>query len=379
MKYSWLEKLAEEGKISRGCLNDIYKDVDQLIKEAVSPERAAKLQEWGKLVGNLTLYAGVTGVVNHVLKGIDQKMEDSDVAKTIRQNKLNIMQMPEFAKNPEKTEARFNEIVSVAPHVAANQKLMENLLRHKMHSGLTDSDVQSLSMIQAQYMRQPYRTERVQKKLASIRPEVLGSILADVHLLKTAELIRPAVGVGQRIKNFASRVGHLVSAPLFIGAGAAATNSVLKKLDEIKLEKSLETSFRKAMALSSADKEPLHENPEKARQAFSALAHFAPHVALEPQAARAFMVKIVSYDQGVNTGDIKDLSEIQKNLSAVERRSPLIEGFVAGSNFVGAPGIAQNAFQDAGQNFMFEGKDEYRDKDSGKLYYKNPAPKGDKK
>jgi hypothetical protein len=57
------------------------------------------------------------------------------------------------------------------------------------------------------------------------------------------------------------------------------------------------------------------------------------------------MNKIVSYDQGIATGDVRDLSEIQKNLSNASPEHPFVAGFSAFSKGVGLPAVAQKAVE----------------------------------
>jgi hypothetical protein len=102
-------------------------------------------------------------------------------------------------------------------------------------------------------------------------------------------------------------------------------------------EEKLRNSFLEAMKRSDPGKEPLHANKDKAMQAFQTLTHFAPNVAADPEAARAFMLNLISMDQGVQVGAIKDLSEIEKNLKATKSKQPFLEGLQVGTEFAGMP------------------------------------------
>ena len=140
-------------------------------------------------------------------------------------------------------------------------------------------------------------------------------------------------------KNTAKYLAVLSAIPVLASITTGAINTGMAKLKQRELKKGLEDSFSKALGASDPDREPLLHNKEKARQAFATLSHFAPHVALDPHAARAFMNKIVSYDQGVDAGTVKELSEITKNLSSSQSVSPFVSGFAVGANIVGMPKI----------------------------------------
>ena len=117
----------------------------------------------------------------------------------------------------------------------------------------------------------------------------------------------------------------------------------LGKQSKKDLEKRLKSSFNSALKMSDPDQEPLHNNREGAHKAFKTLAHFAPHVAAEPSAARAFMNKMVSYDMGVDIGSIKDLTDIEKNLSQVSKDPDFLQGFRAGTEATGLKNIVSQS------------------------------------
>ena len=154
--------------------------------------------------------------------------------------------------------------------------------------------------------------------------------------------------VGKLLKN----VGILGSVALLGGLGTGAAKHLISMRDQKQLEKGLRSSFDAAMKMSPAEKEPLHDNPAKSRQAFDTLAHFAPHVAVQPAAARAFMNRLIHYDMALQATDVKDLSEIERNLAQARGdHPPFIAGFGAG---VDAFGLSQAAGQSY-KNVLSEG------------------------
>lgn len=341
MKYAWLEKYAEDGLISKESLDSIYKDVDSIVKSADAKNYAKELMD--SLLKGLSAAVGAGAVAGGV-----KKFEEMQGRSAIEKSRLAVLSDQVFSSNKQKASQRFNEIASIAPHVAMNQPLVKKIILSNLENGLTEDTVQSLAIVQAQHMPEVLRNKNFMPKMASVSPEKLGEIAADVYLIKEAA----AVGFSPKINETLKNIAMHTAIPLLIGVGGGAVNAILSKINQKNMKAELEKSFEKAVALSHKDNEPLHENKEKARQAFQSLAHFAPHVALEPQAARAFMTKVVSYDQGMHIDDIRALSEVQKNMAGSSKASPFALGFEHAGRFTNMPGTMQKAVESAGDELI---------------------------
>lgn len=355
MKYQWLEKMAADGQIRKEVLPLIYKDVDALIKEADAPGAASVPESaMGKLMA-LGMMVGVGMASGLGAQALSNRMAQSAGRKKLDATRDSLLSDPALKGREDLARARFHEIASVAPHVAMNAPVAKRLLHSRLNDGLTDDDIQRLALLQAVHMPNVVQQAGYLPKEASIRPEKMGEIVADVYWLhKTAEGARGPIALSERLKNFASTLGMNSAVALSLAVGGGVANSILNRIDKKSLTKNLNTSFHKAMALSS-EKDGLHDSPDKARQAFDALSHFAPHVALEPQAARAFMTKIVQYNQGIHVDDIKALSEIQRNLHDSKKQTPFAMGFGATGKTIGLEKQLGGAFGKAHEGFEYEG------------------------
>jgi len=303
MKIDWLEKYAQDGLIRTEVRDAIYRDRDALVKAA----------------------------------GEDKTKLMADMAKTVMTASAGAL------------SAKLWGIALYAPHVAMNAPLAMKIIKTKLENGLSDHDAQGLALLQSNHMPDVMRNKSFMPKLAQISPAKLGEIVADVYLTKEAAM--PG-SMGGKLKKYLGHVAMHTMIPLLIGAGGGAVNLALAARGQKKLEERLEESFNKAISLSNSEKEPLHDNKEKARQAFNSLAHFAPHVALEPQAARAFMSKIVAFDQGMHVDDIRSLSEIQKNISGSQKTGPFSKGFEIAGKFTNAPNLIQDAVGRSTESFV---------------------------
>lgn len=231
---------------------------------------------------------------------------------------------PFFKDNAQKAKARLYEIARVAPHVTMNTDITRSLIRSKIDTGLSDDDKLKLTFLQSQYHASP--------ETGSYMPKLAGEIMADVVMIKESAMNMDG------LKSVAKYVGALSLLPLTTGIVGGLVNKGSSMMAQRDLKQGLEESFMKAMSLSDKDKEPLHQNKQKARDAFSTLVRFAPNVALDPQAARSFMNKIVSYDT-LDMSTVKELSEINKNLSQSQGPTPFATGFSVVSTMTGAPNV----------------------------------------
>jgi hypothetical protein len=346
MKIDWLDKLVEHGYVSEKMASKIYADCEQLIKQANVEGEAQKLLKFPvdatRLMEDVT--SGAIGALGTLfLQGIWGKIQQINIKDDIEKNRSALLK--ELTGDPEKIKARFDEIAVLAPHVAANKNLVKKMIEDKIESGLTSQDANSLALIQSQY------TNTLGKQ-RSFQPKLAGEIAADTYILmsKTGTFKKMAqVGAALKGKGdfwrYVGALGLATSIPTAIGVGIGAAKHLYSKFEEKKVKDQLEESFQKAIALSDENKEPLKADKAKARQAFQALAHFAPNVALQPQAARAFMSKMVSYDLGLLTSDLKDLTDIERNISGARRPSAFSEGFAGTTRALNLGGMAQKGIE----------------------------------
>jgi O6-methylguanine-DNA--protein-cysteine methyltransferase len=306
MHYKSLEKIAEKNILDLDHLRELAPSISDM-KSALS---------YVGVVGA----AGMAGLIGGALKN---RFDTSKVKQGILDLEQDLHK--EYsAEDMPKAKARLFEIARVAPHVTQNKDLTKSIISSKLHNGLSSDDKQSLVLLQSQYHKDP-NVESFMPKMASSE---VGEILADVIMIKQASF-------GDSLKT----IGLMSALPIAAGVAGGLVNLALEKIKQKDLKGGLEQSFTHALSLSDHDREPLLQNKEKAREAFNTLARFSPAVALDPQAARAFMNKIVSYDQGIDIGTVKELSEISKNLSTIRSPNSFGEGFAATSHLTGAQNI----------------------------------------
>jgi FixJ family two-component response regulator len=324
MKYSSLEKLKDMG----------------FIKEANYVEvagQAEKLTPYLQSVAGSMIQAGMVGG----MFALFNSMSEASKRKQLRQNVMDVADSlnkdPAFKNKQdlEKAKARYYELARVAPHLTYNRPLVMELIQKKLNSGFSLEDKQKLALIQATLSKEP-NTQQFIPKMASAD---VGNLVADVVLVKTAA----------GIKDSLKYMGALSLLPITAMVAGGAVNAGASYVKQKNLKAALEESFVKALNMSDADREPLLQNKDKARQAFGTLSHFAPQVALDPQAARAFMNKIVSYDVGIDMSTVKELSEISKNLSQSTAGHPFLSGAASTAKMVGAPNIIGGGLSDASE------------------------------
>lgn len=331
MKIAWLEKLAAEGHVSAEAVERIYADCRETLESPL-----CKTAEFSMLMHQMLPNIAMMGVVGLGAMGIGAAAEaygDARLKAAIDVNRKKIVEHPELEpKDKEKAEARFNEILKYAPHLGANEAVMTRLVHSKMHSGLSDKDVQGLVSLQLQMKPDPLG----HTKMASDAPALCGEYLANtlIEFQKAAS--------GQPLMR--SLVGHALRtvAPMAaLGAGIAGVGYIKGKVDEKILNNRLSEVYRGIM--NSSEESLLQENPQRAHEAFKTLVHFAPHVAAEPGAAKAFMLKIVGYGLGPAASDIKDLASIEKDMRGDSAPFGILGTAMAG---VGMPSVLASTWKD---------------------------------
>lgn len=283
---------------------------------------------------------GSAGAAAAIANSIKKKMDTNKIKQGILNIEKDLHGMY-TGEELQKAKACLFSIARVAPHVTQNQDLTKSIIETKKNNGLSSDDKQSLVLLQSQFYHDP-DVEKFMPKLAS---EDIGTILADVIMVKEASW-----------KDSLKTIGLMSTLPVAAGIAGGLVNAAMAKIKQRDLKSSLEQSFTSALSLSDHDREPLLQNKDKAREAFGTLARFAPAVALDPQAARAFMNRIVSYDQGIDIGTVKELSEISKNLSNVQGPSAFSEGFAATSRLTGAQNVISKGFGEGAINMAMAGK-----------------------
>lgn len=374
MQYAFLEKLATDGNISQADKERIYGTCSELMskvalkisnpfkKEPPLPTWGEALSEQGRiLLGIAALGAGIYGVKKVQDKYIDPRIASGDVKK-IFQVKADLLKMPEFSGYQAKAEARFDEIVKIAPKIATMPTLAVRLVKDRLHSGFTTDDIQRLAQIQATYGTSSKDAESVQKRinaltktssampsanlgrLAATVVQILGEVAPDMSKVAALPWKRTPMQRSTAVAKQVLQTGAIVSGfGALVGLGAGTVNQAMDYLKTKKKQAKLKESFLEAMRRSDPAQEPLHANKDKALQAFQTLTHFAPNVAADPEAARAFMLNLISMDQGVQVGAIKDLSEIEKNLKLTRGGNPFLEGLAAGTEATGMSGALGKA------------------------------------
>jgi hypothetical protein len=388
MQYAFLEKLAADGHINASDKGRIYGTCSEILSKAASfknpfrknmPTLGEALLEQGQLIARRLLPLGAIGGVAYLAS----KGMAAGEAKKINICKMNLLQHPDFSAHPEKAEARFDEVVKLAPAVAAKPELAMRLVRNSLHSGFTNSDIQRLAQLQATYEKGLFTStsssdavhKALSKKASESSSQDTGKLAATiVQILAEAGLgnldkiaatpWKRAPSGFDKATNIAKQVlttGAIVSGfGALVGLGTGAINQAADIYKNKQKDAKLRESFLEAMRRSDPGREPLHANKEKALQAFQTLTHFAPHVASDPEAARAFMLNLISMDQGVQVGAIKDLSEIEKNLKAIRPENPFLKGFQVGAETAGMKGSFGESTKDILKPFVEHGQSEIK-------------------
>lgn len=352
MQYAWLEKLAASGQVREEVKDAIYKDCSYIFSKFAGlgllkdrPFMNKYLRETGESVlkyAPVAIWGGLSWTAAN--KGLDKILSVMDYRKVMK-TREKISKDPEFSKYKDKALARFDEIGRVAPNLLLKEDFVRPYIASHLHSGFTPTDLERLAIIQLSTASSKYRDletpleERMAKK-ATVSPVTQAQILADVLCIvkeaapRSASASASAVGIAKQLFGTLAAVS---AAHALVGVGTGAINVLQRKHQAEQLKQKLESSYTTAMRRSDPMREPLHENKDKARQAFETLVHFAPHVATNPSAARAFMNSMVSHDLGTSIGSVKELSEIERNISTIEKQHPFLEGLRGGLDTAGFP------------------------------------------
>jgi hypothetical protein len=346
MRYAWLEKMAEEGTIRAEALDIIYERCSEVLEKTANhpfdgfkgvPNVPSIPSIWEKFVANPFFGPAVSAGTAITLMGgaeaLKRKVLDMKVKAQIDVVRQKLLNDPALSskKDKEKAEARLNEILLYAPSFASNEPVLRRYLFSKLNSGLTDKDVQGLISVQIKMTPKPHEYTQAQsdalvkKAFEEVRPsaedvlsEVKGSFLAEtVIFCKEAFCKEAAKGLN---RDLAAYAGLAVSVPLLTAGVLGGIETIKSKMGE----KEINAKIMKVKADVLADPEFV-ENRELARQAFDSLTHFSPHIAIEPFAAKSFVRKMVAYQAGPASSELKELTETERNMNPQAGQPSLLE------------------------------------------------------
>lgn len=344
MQHALVEKMASEGQIRPEAKAAIYADCSRLIKLATEGQQLPIPQNVQRVID---FGVGFTSnmMVNTAWRKLMQARGLNKTVESIDKSRTGILADPAFSEYAAKADQRFTELAKVAPTVAANPARAKAIISRTLHTGFTNEDMNHLAILQAIHTAgDPDYATKVDRKMSKkASAERLGEMYADVLcLVKEAGIAKTAAGIsvgtaGQILKHMA-----LVSSiPLLAGVGQGLAAEYAASRDSRRMAERLRNSYNEALRLS--DKEDLNrrsgaslkDHPADSLRIFQALAHFAPHVAAQPDAAKSFMARIIENGQAVDTAEVKQLTDIEKNLASAGSRSPFFEGFSKGVSNLG--------------------------------------------
>lgn len=338
MKFAWLEEMAKEGQVRPEALEKIYEDCGRTLEKTALFEE--HLGEFGGFAANVLLGGGgMIGLGLAASAAANAVSEQRDDAKTkalvdsVRAKVISDQAIPSADK--EKARARFNEILKYAPGLGPNEAVMRQLVLSKYRTGLTNQDVQNLINIQVKMTPSPlgYAAASKHASQKSSVQEVCGEKLAEAYLRleKTAAF-----------KDYMIDLLKVLSVPVGAAVGVGAVGAIGSGISSHMLNRKIERS--REQVFSGPKDSIIGENRAKAEQAFSTLSNFAPHIAADPHAARAFVTKLVSYSPdkdsplGIQSSDLRELTDIERNMGGSKGLFENLNTALGTSGFGGAVG-----------------------------------------
>ena len=360
-------------------------------------EEAEALKEQARLIGEGEKYKTKGKALDFVHKGMNIMMGPTAqlAEKFTRPTRIGYSahQTNKFLEKtiPEehipKAKARFEEILDYAPALAQDPLAVQSIVSKTLHSGLTREDKDNLRSIQAGEGYSVWDTAQTRgallkgrewnmksnlrkalQKSAQVRADHLATVLQVIEEATGHNKVAAAStvahgakpGLGKVTLQALKTLGLVSMVPLVAGGLTGIGNTLINYKKKKKMEKDLETSFNHAIGGRDEYSRGLRENKDKARSAFESLVHFAPDVATQPGAAKAFMHKMVTIggpEVGLTTGDIKDLADIQKNIVAGKPDHPFVSGFSSASKMTGLPNITAETMKGTSQPFIDQSKE----------------------
>ena len=342
MKFAWLEKLAEEGKVRPEAVEHIYNDCSFALEKHAELHPAVT-----GILGALMMGGAMSGL-EYMSKQVKNRVIDQRTkARTAMVRDRVLSMFP--AKEQEKAEARFIEIIKYAPSLGAVEPIMTKMVKKKLHTGLTDSDIQGLLNVQVKLTPDPLRytalTADTMKELkatgrkyasADVDPDKVaqefGTNLAEIHLVFEKEankkqVMRSILSRSQTpFSDIAKYMGAAAVGSLGIMGARTGLELYNQKVKDADRKKMLDQSY--ASILRASKNSPIANDPLKAKEAFRTLAHFAPHVAAEPRTAKAYIERMVAADTTSTIDELKNLTQVEKNMG--ERQYGAMDAVQAG-------------------------------------------------
>lgn len=341
MRIPFVEEMVKTGSVRPEVRDAIYKDCETIITlEKLGDELPAQ-----GFVNGITAL-GTRLAINHA---VSLGKAQLDVKKMIEvRNK--IASNPKFSSNAKKALDLFDEIATIAPSTTLNEPLMTSLIEKSLNTGMDHDTVLRLATLQAAILSSPtYQKKRVDgfqnAMLKQASCEKIGKLYADVYLLTKEAAKKVSVPTAVKLWDAIKTTAAVSSIPLMVGAGNAFIHNHLERKSKKELEQRLEDSYNTAFSYSKDD--VIHEHPDKARRAFESLVHFAPHVAIDPYATRIFMNQIVPHEEGMNTSKVKELSDIERNLTAASGQGSMSTEFFRGADAAGFRDIFKGSITSA--------------------------------
>lgn len=280
----------------------------------------------------IPLAAGFAG--HHVSGKIREKKENEmhkELQAQIERNRNMLSSLKEFEPHRDQFHEVFDEVAGLAPHVAANPKMMtkimakygphttENLELMQMEALKSlDHKLQEISQrqhrIDAAKAKGKHYGELMGQGFAMSLPDMsktgsveaseadalVGLMFKRLALIKTAAKKNPA-SLSKYLKMFAPGVA-IASLP---AAGFAYAHHKEKK----DLQKDIDRSFK--IVSKNPDIQRMM-TPESVHETFNAIATFAPSVARNPAAARSALL-MAGGSEGLNPHTIKALVDIERS------------------------------------------------------------------
>ena len=277
LKFDWLEELVKTGAVREEVAVDIFNNCTALMGSAITgdllvPDQLDKVASASALADVLQVYGEVA-------------ISDSGLDK------------------------------EAAPRTVTPSTLLKSLQRANRQQA------KSVDVLRKQLSQATKRNSQSQSKaMDSLRKQISKANRSRVN---AADKPKKVVGLWDSLRQGAA----MAMPPLLVGTGIAGVGMAHNKYQDVKLKHALETSFQKATSLDrpGADDGEIHRDPEKTRSIFNTLVHFAPEVATDHNAANAFIRKMLAYnDTGINTDEVKNLSEITRNLRDSKSRGGML-------------------------------------------------------
>lgn len=292
-----------------------------------------------------------------------------------------------------KAKARFEEITDIAPSLVQDPLAIHQMVASSLHTGLSQDDKNYLRQLQNSESNSMWDMGRIRKTVLKGKEKRLKSSLQKAlkksamvradHLATVFELIHEGTQGSEKVAADSADVGKYVAKGLKPSLGNVASNA-LKTLALVsavpviaggltgigktlvaykqkkELERNLRESFDYAMGGKDDASRTLRENKDQAKASFESLVHFAPDVASQKGAAKAFMYKMINVggpEVGMTSGDIKDLTSIQQNMINAKGDHPFVSGFAAAGKLTGLGQITSKTISDTAAPFAQQSSD----------------------